>query len=68
MTLCYNFTRVLNILGFDRFIAYMAEKASVACKSGLASPLRSIRLVSQSCAPKIALQLTILTGQAIPSS
>ena len=67
MTLCYNFTRVLNILGFDRFIAYMAEKASVACKSGLASPLRSIRHVSQSCAPKIALQLTILTGQAIPS-
>jgi transposase len=25
MALCYNFTRVLNILGFDRFVAYMAE-------------------------------------------
>ena len=27
MALCYNFTRVLNILGFDRFAPYLAEKA-----------------------------------------
>jgi transposase len=27
MALCYNFTRVLNILGLDGFIAYLAEKA-----------------------------------------
>jgi transposase len=27
MALCYNFTRVLNILGFDNFVAHMAEKA-----------------------------------------
>ena len=26
MALCYNFTRVLNILGFERFMAYLAEK------------------------------------------
>jgi transposase len=25
MALCYNFTRVLNILGFERFVAFMAE-------------------------------------------
>ena len=25
MALCYNFTRVLNILGFERFAAYMAK-------------------------------------------
>jgi hypothetical protein len=25
MALCYNFTRVLNILGFDGFVAYMRE-------------------------------------------
>lgn len=25
MALCYNFTRVLNILGFERFVAYMAK-------------------------------------------
>jgi transposase len=28
MALCYNFTRVLNIVGFDRFIAYLARRAS----------------------------------------
>jgi hypothetical protein len=25
MALCYNFTRVLNIVGFDRFTAYLAQ-------------------------------------------
>jgi hypothetical protein len=25
MTLCYNFTRVLNILGFEHFVARIAE-------------------------------------------
>lgn len=28
MALCYNFTRVLNILGFDRFVAALAEALS----------------------------------------
>ena len=28
MALCYNFTRVLSIVGIDRFIAYMAKRAS----------------------------------------
>jgi Transposase DDE domain len=27
MALCYNFTRVLNIVGLDRLIAYLAERA-----------------------------------------
>src|SRR6266566_2953552 len=35
MALCYNFTRMLNILGFDHFVAYMAEKARVARESDL---------------------------------
>ena len=35
MALCYNFTRALNILGFDRFVAYMAEKARVLAKAAL---------------------------------
>ena len=26
MALCYNFTRVLNILGLDRFMAYLAKR------------------------------------------
>ena len=29
MALCYNFTRVLNILGFDRFMAYLAQIAQL---------------------------------------
>jgi len=33
MALCYNFTRVLNLLGFDRFIAYLAEKARSICQN-----------------------------------
>jgi len=28
MALCYNFTRVLNILGFERLMAYLAQRAS----------------------------------------
>jgi transposase len=28
MALCYNFTRVLNIVGFDRLMAYLAQRAS----------------------------------------
>ena len=28
MALCYNFTRVLNILGLDRFMAYLAQRRS----------------------------------------
>lgn len=31
MALCYNFTRVLNILGFDRFITAMARMVATAC-------------------------------------
>ena len=29
MALCYNFTRVLNITGFDRFIAAMVRMAAI---------------------------------------
>ena len=28
MALCYNFTRVLNILGLNRFMAYLAKRHS----------------------------------------
>jgi transposase len=61
MALCYNFTRALNILGFDRFVAYMVEKASVACESGLASALRAIPLVLRTLQANIALWLAVVT-------
>jgi transposase len=45
MALCYNFTRVLNILGFERFVAYMAAKALAVCKFALAAILHWIQFV-----------------------
>jgi transposase len=44
MALCYNFTRVLNILGFERFVACMAEAFSVR-QYALAAVLHCIQLV-----------------------
>ena len=64
MALCYNFTRMLNILGFDRFAAYMAEKARLARESGLASDLRSIWLVLQAFRASIALWFAVVTLRA----
>jgi transposase len=42
MALCYNFTRVLNILGFDGFVAYMRERLA-ACV------YRLVRSVQHAC-------------------
>src|SRR6202011_4802894 len=44
MALCYNFSRVLNILGFERFVACMAEAFS-ARQYALAAVLHCIQLV-----------------------
>jgi hypothetical protein len=68
MALCYNFTRMLNILGFDRCIAYMAENARFARESGLASDLRSSWLVLQAFWANIALWLAGATLRATPAS
>ena len=67
MVLCYNFTRVLNILGFDRFVAYMVEKARVARESGLASALRSIPLVLKAFQASIAVWFAVVTLRATPA-
>jgi transposase len=71
MALCYNFTRVLNILGFDRFTAYLAEKLRVAlnrCLVTLADALRAIPLVSRRFRVNIALSLAITPFRAILAS
>ena len=67
MALCYNFTRMLNILGLDRFLAYMAEKARVARESGLGSALRSIPLVLKAFQANIALWFAVVTLRATPA-
>ena len=45
MALCYNFTRVLNIFGFERFVAYMAAKALALCEHAPAVALHAVQLV-----------------------
>ena len=45
MALCYNLTRALNILGFERFVAYLAAKALARSQCALAAGLRCIRTV-----------------------
>ena len=58
MALCYNFIRVLNILGFDRFMAYLAETAHATRNGFLAAlvpDLSSLALVLQQFCMNIAL-------------
>ena len=45
MALCYNFTRMLNILGFDRFVAYMAAKALALREYPRAAVLHCVQFV-----------------------
>jgi hypothetical protein len=60
MALCYNFTRVLNILGFERFVACMAAKlAALLDLRAAAAHLNPIRLVLGAFWPNIPLQLSI---------
>jgi hypothetical protein len=71
MALCYNFTRALNILGFDRFTAYLADKLRMArsrCLGVLAEALRPIRLVSKRFRPIILTLLAIAPFRASPTS
>jgi len=70
MALCYNFTRVLNILGFDRFVAYLAEKAHAARNSLLAALIRALRAfphVLQRFCMNIALWLQVTPRRATPA-
>ncbi|HEX9072550.1 MAG TPA: hypothetical protein VF852_11445, partial [Pseudolabrys sp.] len=71
MALCYNFTRLLNILGFERFIAYLAEKVRTAYNGLLAaliSALCSMQLVMRRFCMNIALWLEVARRRAIPTS
>ena len=45
MALCYNFTRVLNIIGFNTFIAYLAKRAAENSSLLFQSAAAALRLV-----------------------
>jgi transposase len=59
MALCYNFTRVLNILGFEGFVAYMAAKALAARLYALAAALNCIQLILAAFRTHIGSRLAI---------
>jgi transposase len=59
MALCYNFTRVLNILGFERFVAYMAEKALALRQYALAALLDCTKSVLRAFCTYISSRLAI---------
>jgi len=67
MALCYNFTRALNILGFDRFVAHLAEKTRIACENLLAIPLCAIQLALPPFRAKISPWLSVSPFRAIPA-
>jgi transposase len=62
MALCYNFTRVLNIIGFDRFIAYLAKRTAehvISLAHRAAAALRFtktlLRALGEPISPKLAI-------------
>ena len=70
MALCYNFTRLLNILGFDRLMAYLTEKARAVHTGLLAAlipALRSIQLVMRLFCMNIALWFEVASRRATPA-
>jgi transposase len=54
MALCYNFTRVLNIIGFDRFIAYLAKQPAVLLLLSTALTWRLINAILAALGEHIA--------------
>jgi hypothetical protein len=64
--LCYNFTRVLNILGFEGFVAYMAAKALAARLYALAAALNRIQLVLGAFRTHIVSRLAISRFGPVP--
>ena len=64
MALCYNFTRVLNILGFDRFVAAVA-KAFTCRLHALAEALECLLLASELFWSRFAQQIVAAPRQPV---
>jgi transposase len=67
MALCYNFTRVLNILGFDRFMAYLAEMILLSRQNALVAALRCIHLALKPFRARIISWFAISRFRAVPA-
>ena len=59
MALCYNFTRALNILGFERFVAYLAAKALALCEYTRAAVIYCVQFVLRAFCAQIGSRLDI---------
>jgi transposase len=60
MALCYNFTRVLNIIGFDRFIAHMLAKALCRFQTARDAALRCARTLPTNLCNEITRKASII--------
>jgi hypothetical protein len=70
MALCYNFTRVLNILGLDRFLACLASNANAARRGFPAVrvlALRSFLLELRGFCMTLAMPLEVTPHRATPA-
>jgi len=71
MALSYNFTRVLNIVGFDGFLAYLAKKARSARKglpAALDAALRPVLLAMRRFCANTAIWLDVLPRRAVAAA
>jgi transposase len=59
MALCYNFTRMLNIVGFDRFVVHMAARALVLREYPHAAVLHCVQFVPRAFWAQIGSRLAI---------
>lgn len=64
MALCYNFTRVLNIIGFDRFIAYLTKQTA---EHVILLAHRAADALLRALAYEISLKLTIARLHFVPA-
>jgi transposase len=70
MALCYNFTRALNIVGFDRFLAYLASKTNAARRAFPAARVlvpRSILLAFEGFCKILAMPFDDAPRRATPA-
>jgi Transposase DDE domain len=67
MALCYNFTRVLNIIGFDGFVAWMRAKLLAPCQVALAAACIALPAVRDAFRTFIAAEFAISHLTANPA-
>jgi transposase len=67
MALCYNFTRVLNILGFERFVACMVAKMLLVHEHARVAALHCIQLALKAFRAQIFSSFAISRNAPVPA-